>query len=354
VIGQVGYMLLGMGIGLYFIERKPALGMAGLMACVFHMINHSLYKSCLFLGAGTVQYRTGERNLSALGGLGHAMPVTAACALCASLAIAGVPPMNGFSSKWLMYATAIVGGREFPVFVFLGVVAMFVSLVTLASFLKYLGAAFLGPRTEREGLREAPASMVVPQALLALGCIAFGIAPAVPLRFVHQALAGMMPGGDLPAMASMLGGQQMQVRIGTLGVASWFPALIAALLALMALVAFWLQRSGKAGVRNVPVWTCGETHESRLARYPGSSLYLPFKHVFERMYPSGRLRPVRFPAVIGRVLEMDRWIYDPVLRLFLGVVGMSKRTHTGVPHLYLSWIVLGAVVMVCVVMAVSR
>ena len=84
------------------------------------------------------------------------MPATAMCALIAALAIAGVPPLNGFASKWLMYATAILGGSAFPLFAVLGIVAMFISLVTLASFLKYLGSAFLGPPSPLTGVREVP------------------------------------------------------------------------------------------------------------------------------------------------------------------------------------------------------
>ena len=116
VIGQVGYMFLGIGLGLFFLPSSPTLAALGLLAGTFHMINHSLYKSCLFLGAGAVTFRTGTRSLSALGGLRAFMPATAMYALIAALAIAGVPPLNGFASKWLMYATAILGGGAFPLF----------------------------------------------------------------------------------------------------------------------------------------------------------------------------------------------------------------------------------------------
>ena len=81
VIGQVGYMFFGIGMGLALLRVDPVLGALGLLAGTFHMLNHSLYKSCLFLGAGAVEYRTGTRSLAALGGLGPLMAVTAACAL---------------------------------------------------------------------------------------------------------------------------------------------------------------------------------------------------------------------------------------------------------------------------------
>jgi hydrogenase-4 component B len=353
VIGQVGYMFLGIGLGLFFLPSNPTLAALGLLAGTFHMINHSLYKSCLFLGAGAVAFRTGTRSLSALGGLRAFMPATAMYALTAALAIAGVPPLNGFASKWLMYATAILGGKAFPLFAVLGIVAMFISLVTLASFLKYLGSAFLGPPSPLRGVREVPASMLVPQAFLALACVVFGLAPAWPLGFVHRALTGLASAASLPSLESLLGdGPGLQAGSDLVRVAFWAPLPIAAALALFGFAAYFLiQRAAGAPVRYVPVWTCGEEAGPELSRYPATSLYLPFKRAFQGIYPSIHLRAPAFPSWLRRAFDLDAWLYLPVARAVEGGARAVSRTHVGIPQVYLLWIVVGAIAVVGIVLA---
>ncbi len=354
VIGQVGYMFMGIGFGLYFLPSNPALAALGLLAGTFHMVNHSLYKSCLFLGAGAVTFRTGTRSLSALGGLGKSMPATAVYALVAALAIAGVPPLNGFASKWLMYVTAILGGQAFPLFAVLGIVAMFISLVTLGSFLKYIGGAFLGPPSPLAGIREVPATMLVPQAFLALTCVAFGLVPSWPLAFVHQALTGLASGSSLPDLPALVGGgASLQVASGAVGVAFWAPLPVAALLVLLALGCYFgIQRAGRAGVRTVPVWACGEEMEPATARYPASSFYLPFKRAFQGIYPSIQVRAPAFPAWLRRVFDLDAWFYLPMARAVDGGARGVSRTHVGIPQVYLLWIVVGAIAVIGIAMAV--
>jgi hydrogenase-4 component B len=357
VIGQVGYMFLGIGIGLYFLPNESTrfLGMLGLLGGVFHMVNHSMYKSCLFLGAGSILYRTGTRSLNAMGGLGPLMPVTAMCATGAALAISGVPPLNGFASKWLMYATSILGGQKFALFVVMGLVAMFISLVTLASFLKYLGGAFLGPQTTRQGVREVPASMLIPQIVLALGCLGFGLVPLLPLHYVYQGLAGLMPDAHLPALGALLGtGQGLAFSLGGTAVGFWAPLPVALGLVVLGLIAYWVQRAGGAEIRHVPVWYCGEEHAPELVRYPAASFYAPFKHAFENIYPSVRLRVPRFPAALRTAFDIDTWLYGPFVRLGHRVASGVSKSHVGIPQMYLLWIVLGAIVVVGIVIGIAR
>ena len=353
VIGQVGYMFLGIGFGLFFLPTNPPLAALGLLAGTFHMVNHSLYKSCLFLGAGAVSYRTGTRSLSGLGGLRSLMPATAMYALVAALAIAGVPPLNGFTSKWLIYVTAILGGQAFPLFVILGIVAMFISLVTLASFLKYLGGAFLGPPSTLRGIREVPASMLVPQAFLALACVAFGLLPRWPLLFVHRAVASLPSAALLPDLASLLGaGSGLQAGAGAASVASWAPLPVAVALGLLGLLSYvLLQRAGRAEVREVPAWACGEEAEPGVSRYPASSFYLPFKRAFQGIYPHVLVRAPAFPPWLRGVFDLDRWLYMPVARAVEGGARGVGRTHVGIPQVYLLWIVIGAIAVIGIVLA---
>ena len=169
-VSQVGYMILGFGLG----------SMIGVAAGLFHMINNTLYKSGLFLSAGCVEYRTGEDDIDNLGGLSKSMPITFIASLIFAMAISGVPPFNGFASKWMIYQGIIDFGRGIGVanklwVVWLGL-AVLGSALTLASFIKLIGGIFLGRRRpEFEEVREVPVVMWVPVIFLAACCIIFGV-----------------------------------------------------------------------------------------------------------------------------------------------------------------------------------
>jgi formate hydrogenlyase subunit 3/multisubunit Na+/H+ antiporter MnhD subunit len=169
-VSQVGYMVLGFGLG----------SMIGVAAGLFHMINHALYKSGLFLSAGCIEYRTGKKDIDDLGGLSKAMPVTFLASLVFAMSISGVPPLNGFASKWMIYQGIIDFGNGPGLANKLWVLwlgfAVLGSALTLASFIKFIGGVFLSRRkVEFEKVREVPAMMWIPLVVLALFCIVFGV-----------------------------------------------------------------------------------------------------------------------------------------------------------------------------------
>jgi hydrogenase-4 component B len=351
-IGQIGYICLGLGVGAYCLVSSPLLASIGLVGAILHAVNHACFKSCLFLGAGSVLYRTGTRDMDQLGGLAQSMPYTAGSTTIASLSIAGVPPFNGFTSKWLIIAACILAGRQFPLFVLLGLVALFISIATLASFLKVLGAVFLGRANENSSAQEVPASMYVPQAVLAGFCILLGVFPQPALRLIGRAVESV---SSVPASAvavNTLGGGVALVD-GT-AVAFWWPVVMLGGLMILSLLAYGIQRAARAKRRTVPVWYCGEQHAAAAVRYPASSFYLPFKHAFTNIYPAGRLPVPRFPAVLRRLLDFDRWLYTPAVHAVEQTADGVSRTHVGTPQIYLLWIVIGAVVVAGIMLALAR
>ncbi len=161
-ISQIGYVALGLGLG-------TPLGIAG---GLFHMVNHSMFKSLLFLNAGAVEYATETRDLKRLGGLNEAMPVTANTSLVASMSIAGIPPFNGFWSK-LIIVMACVEARQH----WMALAAVLVSLLTLASFLKVQRYAFFESAKSAMGnIQEVPVLMRTAMILLAALCIVTALA----------------------------------------------------------------------------------------------------------------------------------------------------------------------------------
>ena len=179
-VSQVGYMVLGFGTGNAF----------GIIGALFHLINSAIYNCGLFLSAGAVESRTKDSNLTNLGGLAKVMPFTFMAALIGSLAISGLPPLNGFVSKWMIYQSIIFlrdSGHKLWV-VWLGVV-MFGSALTLASFIKFLRAVFFGemPENLKGRLKEVGLAQIIPLIILSLFSVAFGLfAFKVPLPFINE------------------------------------------------------------------------------------------------------------------------------------------------------------------------
>ncbi len=188
-IGQMGYILLGLGLGIVFLSYNPVFGVIALIGCLYHILNHACFKSLLFFNSGSLLFRTGTRDLDRMGGMIKLMPITAGCAIVGALSIAGIPPLNGFVSKWLLYQSAILG-KPASVYIVYAVIAIFMSTVTLAYFIKYLGTAYLGTLPERfqNSPAGSPKSMEIVQVLLAAACFLLGIFPAAIILLLLRVL----------------------------------------------------------------------------------------------------------------------------------------------------------------------
>jgi multicomponent Na+:H+ antiporter subunit D len=193
-ISQMGYVVLGLGIGGFILAADGNIyaGTLAILGGIFHLVNHSVFKSLLFLCSGSIEYSTGTRQLKEMGGLGTKMPVTRTTCTIASLSIAGVPPFNGFWSKLLIVIAAFQGGYHW-----LAVVTILVSFVTLISFLKVLRYAFLGELPDYlNQIRESPVSMLMPLIILTILCMGMGIllAPGIKEAILNPATAVLVNG----------------------------------------------------------------------------------------------------------------------------------------------------------------
>ncbi len=182
-ISQVGYMILGIGTAI-------PIGIAG---GLFHMINHAMYKSGLFLSAGSVEHRTGTTELKKLGGLRRDMPLTAFGFTVCALAISGVWPLNGFVSKEMIFHGALESG-----YTIFAIAAWIGAIFTFASFLKAGHSIFFGERTrEVPAVKENQPAIVIPILVLAGLCILFGVYNKLPLTlFIQPILAGHVEAGE--------------------------------------------------------------------------------------------------------------------------------------------------------------
>jgi formate hydrogenlyase subunit 3/multisubunit Na+/H+ antiporter MnhD subunit len=317
-VSQVGYMVLGVGSGI------PVAIVGGL----FHMLNNAIYKSGLFLSAGAVEDRAGTTDLEELGGLARLMPLTFLTTAVAALSISGVPPLNGFASKWLVYQGMLEGGGYHVIFL---AIAVFGSALTLASFIKVLHSVFLGRRQVRfDGVREPGFAMQVPMLFLAVLCIVFGIWAQLPLeRFINPAIAGPT-GIDLD-----------ELNIVT-AVGFWTPATATVLLIVGLVMGLLIYLFGRVrGVRiDENVWIGGNVMDNEEMRIPGTHFY---KTVTDDLNPA-------YSALFrdGENGALD-W-YNIWGRLGNSLVQVLRSLHNGILSTYLSWAIIGLGILTFVLM----
>ncbi len=307
-IGQMGYIWLGVGIGVTLLPIHQPLAALALIAGLFHAVNHAAFKSLLFFNAGAAQYRTGTSALDRAGGLMQIMPYTTGAAIIASLAIGAVPGLNGFASKWLIAQSALLGAVTVPVLVLFGLISIFVAAVTLAYILKFTGILFLGELDIDETVekRDVPAEMLIAQYVPAALCVLFGIAPMLVITHLHGAVSTVI--SDPVPLAQLFGvdGAVMSLASVQGGIAgAWGPGVVVAAFAGCLLLAWGLSRIGRAGIRQVPVWLCGEEHTMQECKYPVRSFLLTFNRLFEWMYPSIPMPDLVVPVGLMKVFGVD-------------------------------------------------
>jgi formate hydrogenlyase subunit 3/multisubunit Na+/H+ antiporter MnhD subunit len=175
-VSQMGYVLAGVGLGTYL----------GYYGGFFHLLNHALFKSLLFMSVGAVVYATGLRRVSQLGGLARRMPITATCFLVGGLAIAGFPPFNGFMSKLTVYLALAGSGLWWAV-----VLAILTSVLTMVALIRPAYRAFwaapTGGAESFDAVREVPATIWVPMVILALACLLLGVMPQLAFGLLDRA-----------------------------------------------------------------------------------------------------------------------------------------------------------------------
>jgi len=313
-VSQMGYIVLGIGTG----------NIIGIAGGLFHMFNHVIYKFCLFLSVGNIEYSTKTTDMNKLGGLSKLMPLTYFSCLVASLSISGVPPFNGFVSKWLIYQGLVmkintsVSAPELLLVAICLMAAMFGSGLTLATFMKLLHSVFLGQRlnTAKE-IKEAPFAMTFPCVLLALLCIAFGVfAFVLPLKYlVYPSLSSYQPAGA-------------QTLLG-----AWSPQAAALFLLLglgLGLIIFKSRSLNLTVRRDIPFMGGDLTPPKEENMVTGTDFYNTIQDIglFKRIYKK---------AEAG---AFD--IYEQARKLFI-VSGPLRRLHNGVLPTYLVWMLLGMV-----------
>jgi hydrogenase-4 component B len=299
-IGQGGYILFGLGVCLTLLgsrgENSVALAAAGFYGALFHTLNHGVFKSLLFLNAGSVLHATGTQDMNKLGGLIRYMPATAMTALIACFAIAGVPLFSGFASKWSIFTAAIQGGTVARWLPACALVAIFTSAITLALFIKFFGTMFLSrtselvaERAKRHPVLEVTWKMRMAQAALAVVCGVSGLMPLFALSVIsagldasRQGLGAVLADAHPVAFAAWTG-------LGTVSQqAVYVPLVLLGVLGLMFVLVRLISKLGGAQRRAAVPWLCGYVRETEASRYRASGLFGELKKWFAWLGGSAR------------------------------------------------------------------
>ena len=348
-IENIGIVFASLGLALAF--RANAMEWAAalaLTAALFHVLNHSLFKSLLFFGAGVVLTATGQRDLDRLGGLIHRMPATAVFFLAGSVAISALPPFNGFVSEWLTFQAILQSpqiegwGLRIAVPAVGGMLALTAALAA-ACFVRAYGVAFLGRARspEAEGAGEVDPFSLAAMGALALLCLAAGTLPG----FVIDALAPvsqLLVGGAMPVQADRPWLSIVPIAESR---SSYNGLLVFLFIALSAsLSAFLVHRLASRRLRRAPAWDCGFPVASPAAQYSAGGFAQPFRRIFGPavfsareavdMPAPGDMRPARLTVSMGDPV-WDR-LYAPVASGIDAVAGRLNRLQFLTIRRYLS------------------
>lgn len=289
-VENIGIIFTALGLALIFLSSgQTELGTLGLVAALLHCLNHALFKSLLFLGAGAILHQTHEQSLENMGGLIHRMPELAATFLIGTLSIAALPPLNGFVSEWLIFQTALQAGNlESGVLRSLipsaSAVLALTSALAATCFVKLYGVAFLGlPRSEHAAHAHEVhhRGMLAGPAMLAACCMLFGILPT-PLIGALGNLTLQLTGFQLPNISALGWLWLTPVSPETAAYAPSF-VLIGVILVVWLCYHFLYRRSGLEA-RQAEPWDCGFGGLSSRMQYTSGAFSMPIRRIFQPVY----------------------------------------------------------------------
>lgn len=316
-VENIGIILLGVGVGMIGLAvHRPALAVLGLMAGLYHLVNHAVFKGLLFLGAGSVIFRMHTKNMEAMGGLSRGMPWTAFSFLVGALAISAIPPLNGFVSEWYTYQSlfsAALGDNVLVTFA-APLAAMFLALtgaLAVMCFVKAYGVIFAGaPRNSHaRDAREVPLPMVIGMVALAVACVVLGLAAPLVAPVLTTIAAETLRSAQIVTAdgAVLIAGEQNPAVLST--------PLIAILL---------------IGLSILPVvikgWSSAKRLSARQGAAPWAAGYLPDGH----MAPTAGsiAQPIRmFFAPLYAVRDDVAAVWVRIERWFERLVTFARRTE---------------------------
>lgn len=364
-VENIGLILLGIGAGMVFMSKGlPTIAAFAWATSLYHLFNHAVFKSSLFMGAGSVMYATHTKNIEHLDGLIKKMPYTALCFLIGSAAISALPPFNGFVSEWMTFLSmfflpkAIAGlVGKLSGLLLIALLALTGALAA-ACFIKVFGITFLAmPRSKHaEQAKEVSKPMILGMSMLSVVCVAAGVWP----QWMLQILKNVLSGHDGILVDNLFQTNQwyavaFQAQKGASGVMTM--PIVVIIITIGLLVAFLLARAaGKPKAETSETWTCGQIPSARM-EYSATGFSEPIRRAFGKI-----LRPVvqvstdtlqnpyhgvKMSVKIHVRYFINEYIYQPISNGILKLADGFKRIQAGGLQLYIGYImVITAVILI--------
>jgi hydrogenase-4 component B len=350
-VENIGIIAIGLGLGMiFYFYDYPTLAALGLVAALYHTINHALFKGLLFMGAGAVLQSTHSRNMEQLGGLIRRMPRTAALFLIGCISISALPPFNGFVSEWLTFQAALMapqlkGTILAALIPFSAAMLALAGALAAACFVKVFGIVFQGtPRSQGAAeAHEVDGWMQLGMAIPAVLCLLLGVLPvwmiplidAVPHTLVHASLGESVASGGWLWLTPIA-----EER------ASYSPIIVLLALLLAGGVFLFLQFHGAAKRRTAP-WSCGHPDLNARMQYTATSFSQPLRRIFANLYqPQDKLlrsdhvnvpllKKIRYQVHVQDLTW--RYLYIPIRQITEWLTRRVDWLHERPIHGYLSF-----------------
>ena len=349
-VENMGIICLGTGLGTVATVHGHPLASLCMAGALLHVWNHAIFKTSLFLGAGSVAHAAGTRSMDRLGGLQKRLPVTAAVFLTASAAICGLPPLNGFIGEFLLYSASYLGvsgtagpglGLRLGSFAVIASLALIGGLAVLC-FTRIYGTVFLGEqRSDLDGApHEAPAAMRIPMAILAAACVLFGLAAPVLVQIVSGVASSLCPAGSTaPASDLLVGRVSALTRVSMMG-----------LILTGTFAGIWALRRCLLRGRPVTVsstWGCGYSRPTARMQYTGSSFVQPLSSAFRAFLGTEGKERIALPPLPGDTTFSTKTpdpflkrLYEPLFVSLADSLIWVRRIQAGGVHLYVLYLIL--------------
>jgi NADH:ubiquinone oxidoreductase subunit 5 (subunit L)/multisubunit Na+/H+ antiporter MnhA subunit len=363
-VENIGIIFIGLGLALAFRASNMSLPAAlALTAALFHVLNHSIFKSLLFFGSGAVLTATGERNMEHLGGLIQRMPKTAIAFLVGCAAISALPPLNGFVSEWLTFQAILVGpelpqwGLRFMIPTGGALLALSAALAA-ACFVKAFGVVFLGrPRTPAAaGAHEVDQFSLTAMFILAGLCFLAGVLPGPVIDLLAPVVQSLI-GARMPVQTFLPWASIVPIAESR---SSYNGLIILFFLAVSGtLTAMFIHRLATRATRRSDIWDCGYPDPSTATQYTSSSFAMPIRRVFGTtvflvrekvdMPRPGETRAAHFHVKV--IDPVWRFAYGPAARAVLRTAVVLNQLQFLTIRRYLTLVFATLVILLLVVAA---
>ncbi|CAB1276282.1 hydrogenase 4 subunit B [Candidatus Nitrosacidococcus tergens] len=360
-IENIGIIFIAIGLALIFkASGYTNIAALALIASLFHSLNHMLFKTTLFFGAGAIVVATREQNMERLGGLIHRMPVSSVAFLIASMAISALPPLNGFASEWLIFQS-ILASPQLPqmglklLIPAMGVLLALTAAFAAACFIRTFGATYLG-RARTEAAAKAVESdrwSLSGMLICAILCLVVGVFPGMILEWL-QPVTTILVGGQISSQTnnSWVSITPMLESYNSYNGLLLLSFIVVSTSLAVIIIRYFTSRT----VRKVPFWGCGYSNLGNMAQYSATSLAQPIRKVFATVVFSAHEQVEiphpgsNHPAILHRFLQDPVWkfLYTPITNIISISATYLSRSQFLTIRRYLSFVFITLIILLVV------